>query len=88
MQIVFTAPSKSTMIVLSAPVLPPEPTEKITLSKPLNFSVRKEEQESALKDQGVNAILIDVEKDSIDDLTEKMFNICFFTCFNRFHCTI
>ena len=33
--------------------------------------VRKEEQESALKDQGVNAILIDVEKDSIDDLTEK-----------------
>lgn len=33
--------------------------------------VRKEEQESALKGQGVNAILIDVEKDSIDDLTEK-----------------
>ncbi len=33
--------------------------------------VRKEEQESALKDQGVNAILIDAEKDSIDDLTEK-----------------
>jgi hypothetical protein len=35
----------------------------------LNFTagVRKEEQESALKDQGVNAILIDVEKDSIDD---------------------
>ena len=33
--------------------------------------VRKEEQESALKEQGINAILIDVEKDSIDDLTEK-----------------
>ena len=31
----------------------------------------KKNKKSALKDRGVNAILIDVEKDSIDDLTEK-----------------
>ncbi|UDI77790.1 SDR family oxidoreductase [Staphylococcus taiwanensis] len=33
--------------------------------------VRKEEQVNALKEQNVNAILIDIEKDSIEDLTDK-----------------
>lgn len=33
--------------------------------------VRKEEQVSSLKEQNIEAILVDVEKDSIEELTEK-----------------